>query len=365
MRIEAPVLSRPGEDMRLETLELDDPRESEVRVRMVASGVCHSCLSAFDGSHIRMPKPVVLGDEGAGVVDAVGPGCRLTLGDHVVLSWAPGCGNCRWCLAGRPVLCTDQPDAGLMRDGTTRFRRLDGTRVHHYGPATYAPYTVVSERAAIPIPKEVPLDVAALIGCSVATGVGGVVNAARVQPGQSVGIFGCGGIGLNAVQGAALSGAYPLIAVDLLDSKLALAERFGATHAVRADERLLEEVSRITGAGLEHAVVAVGSTRVFEQALESLGPSGQLVLLGNPPTGAMATISPHRLLYGERRLVGSVYGSTNPPVDFPRFAELYLAGRLRLDELVSHRYSIEDANEAFRALAAGEQARGLIVFPPP
>jgi S-(hydroxymethyl)glutathione dehydrogenase / alcohol dehydrogenase len=363
VRIETAVLHRAGVEMSVEPLELDDPREGEVRVRMVASGVCHSCLSAFDGSHTRMPKPVVLGDEGAGVVDSVGPGCRLTVGEHVVLSWAPGCGNCRWCHGGRPVLCADQPAAGLMRDGTTRFRRLDGTPVHHYGPATYAPYTVVSERAAIPISQQVPLDVAALIGCSVPTGVGGVVNVARVEPGQSVGVFGCGGIGLNAVQGAALSGAYPLVAIDLLDSKLALAKRLGATHAVRADDTLLDEVSRITGPGLDHAVVAVGSTLVFEQALESLGPAGQLVLLGNPPTGAMATISPHRLLYGERRLVGSVYGSTNPPVDFPRFAELYLAGLLRLDELVSHRYGIEEANEAFRALAAGEQARGLIVFP--
>jgi Zn-dependent alcohol dehydrogenase len=362
VRIQAPVLDRAGEPMAVETLELEEPREGELRVRMVASGVCHSCLSAFDGTSTRTPKPVVLGDEGAGVVDAVGPGCRLSVGDHVVLSWAPGCGDCRWCRSGRPVVCLNKPALGLMADGGTRFRRLDGTPVHHYGPATYAPYTVVSERAAVPLAKSVPLDVAALIGCSVATGVGGVVTAAGVRPGQSVGIFGCGGIGLNAVQGAALVGAFPIVAVDLVEEKLRLAERFGATHSLRADEDLQAEVMRITGAGLDHAVVAAGSVTALEQAVATLGHAGQAILLGHPPTGATAALSPSHLIQGERRLVGSMYGSTNPPVDFPRFAELYLAGRLRLDELVSRRYAIQEANEAFRALAAGELARGLIVF---
>jgi Zn-dependent alcohol dehydrogenase len=363
VRIEVPVHRRVGEPMVMETLELEEPREGELRVRMVASGVCHSCLSAFDGTHTSTPKPVVLGDEGAGVVNAVGPGCRSVVGDHVVLSWAPGCGNCRWCHAGRPVICLNKPAPGVMADGSTRFRRLDGTPVHHYGPATYAPYTVVPERAAIPVTKAVSLDVAALIGCSVATGVGGVVNAAGVRPGQSVGIFGCGGIGLNAVQGAALVGASPIVAVDLVEDKLRTARQFGATHALRADGDLFSEVARITDTGLDHAVVAVGSIQALEQAIAALAPAGQAVLLGHPPTGATTTFAPRQLLQGERRLIGSMYGSTNPPVDFPRFAELYLAGRLRLDELVSRRYSIEEANEAFRALAAGELARGLIVFP--
>jgi S-(hydroxymethyl)glutathione dehydrogenase / alcohol dehydrogenase len=365
VRIEAPVLHRPHEAMAMETLELEDPREHEVRVRMVASGVCHSCLSVVDGTHTRMPKPVVLGDEGAGVIDAVGPGCRLDVGDHVVLSWAPGCGHCRWCLSGRPVLCLNGPPPGLMPDGSTRFRSSDGTPVHHYGPATYAPYTVVAERAAIRVPKEIPLDVAALIGCSVATGVGGVVNAARVRPGDSIAIFGCGGIGLNAVQGAALAGAHPIIAVDVVEEKLRLAARLGATHGILAGADAAAELAGLVPAGLDHAIVAVGSVAVLERAVEALGPAGRLVLLGNPSTGAMATLSPHHLLYGERMLIGSVYGSVNPPVDFPRFAESYLAGRLKLDELITHRYGIEQADEAFRALAAGEQARGLIVFPEP
>ncbi|MFL6129126.1 MAG: alcohol dehydrogenase catalytic domain-containing protein, partial [Mycobacteriales bacterium] len=187
-----------GEPMAMEVLELDQPREGEVRIRMAASGVCRSCLSTYDGTHTRTPKPVVLGDEGAGVIDAVGPGCRASVGDHVVVSWAPGCGRCRWCHGGRPVLCLNKAGPGVLTDGTTRFHQLDGTPVYHYGPSTYAPYIVVPERAAIPITKSVPLDVAALIGCSVATGVGGVINAARVRPGESVGVVGCGGIGLNA-----------------------------------------------------------------------------------------------------------------------------------------------------------------------
>ena len=202
----APVLWEAGRPITSAEVVVAPPGLGEVRVKLSAAGVCHSCLHAVDGTQPGIPMPVVLGDEGAGVVEAVGPGCqRIRVGDHVVISWAPSCGTCRFCLSGRPVLCLNGGPVGHMRDGTTRFS-VDG-QAYHYGPATIAPYTVVDESAAIPVVPDVPLDRAVLVGCSVATGVGAVVNTARARFGSSVAVFGCGGIGLNAIQGGLLVGA--------------------------------------------------------------------------------------------------------------------------------------------------------------
>ena len=216
--VRAPVLWRAGEPMVMEDLVVAPPGPGEVRVRMAASGVCHSCLHVVDGSHGGIPFPVVLGDEGAGVIEAVGDGCRRhRVGDPVVVSWAPSCGQCRFCALGRPVLCVNGAPVGFLPDGTTRFS-VAGRDVHHFGPATYAPLTVVAESAAISITPRMPLDRAALIGCSVATGVGAVVNTANARLGSSVAVFGCGGVGLNAIQGAVLAGAHPIVAVDVRPS---------------------------------------------------------------------------------------------------------------------------------------------------
>lgn len=364
MQITAPVLIKPGEPMQMLDLELDEPRYGEVRVKMVASGVCHSCLHAYDGSHSTTPTPIVLGDEGSGVVEAVGEGVRhLEVGDHVVISWAPDCGGCHYCHVGIPSLCLNVPPFGqTYGSGGVRFHH-EGKDVYHYGPATYGPHIVVPEGVAVKIRKDYPLDLAALIGCSVTTGYGAVVNSGGVTAGQSVAVFGCGGIGLNSVQGAALAGAYPIIGVDVLDSKLEYARQFGATHTINpTTQDLAAEVTRITGHGVDASIVAVGSTQAMAQSIEILAKRGVAVFVGAVPTGAMLTVDPRLFVGGERRVVGSRYGGGNPAVDFPKIVELAMAGRIKIEELVTKRYDLDEADEAFRALAAGEQARGLIVF---
>jgi Zn-dependent alcohol dehydrogenase len=361
----ASVLFEQGTPLRVEELELEAPRASEVLVRMVASGVCHSCLHAADGSWAGVPVPIVLGDEGAGVVEAVGPGVTaLAVGDHVILSWAPTCGRCHYCVIGRPNLCERRlPGRGLLLDGTTRMS-LGGRPVYHYGHvATYASRTVVAESSAIRIDPEMPLDRAALVGCSVMTGVGAVINTAAVPAGASMAVFGVGGVGLNVVQGGALVAAHPIVAVDVKPAKLDHAQGLGATHGVNAaHEDPVAAIRRLTGRGADFTFVAVGDARAVSQACEALAPGGTCVVIGVPPTGAMVPLDVRPLVTGERVIRGSSYGSARTREDLPRLVTLYRAGRLRIDELITRRYGLDEANEAFRALAAGELARGLIVF---
>jgi S-(hydroxymethyl)glutathione dehydrogenase / alcohol dehydrogenase len=269
--MKAIVMRQVREPLSVEEVELDDPKAGEVRVKMAASGVCHSCLHAWDGSWGDMQVPMVLGDEGAGVVDAVGPGVNsLKSGDHVILSWAPSCGRCHYCVTGRPVLCEQELPFPYGSDGTVRMH-LDGKDVYHYGPATYASELIVPESCAVKIRDDMPLDKAALIGCSVMTGVGSVINTAKVPAGESLAVFGCGGVGLNAVQGGRIAAAYPLIAVDVADNKLEFARQMGATHTINAArEDVPAAIKKITGRGVEYAVVAVGVTSVMQQAWESL-----------------------------------------------------------------------------------------------
>ncbi|MBI2940775.1 MAG: Zn-dependent alcohol dehydrogenase [Chloroflexi bacterium] len=362
--MKAPVLFEQGKPLVVEEVELAEPCEGEVLVRMVASGVCHSCLHAADGSWQGVLLPMVLGDEGAGVVEAVGPGVStLRAGDHVILSWSPTCGRCHYCVTGRPVLCQRKPPRNRMYDGTTRMS-LRGQPVYHYGTvASFASYSVVPECCAIPIRPDVPLDKAALIGCSVTTGTCAVLNTARVPAGASMAVWGAGGIGLNAIQGGTIVGATPLIAVDVHDSKLEYARRFGTTHRINATrDDPVAAVRDITGRGADYTFVAVGDVRAMQQAWNSLAPGGTCVVIGVPATGAVLTIDANGIAGSERRLVGSAYGSARTYVDFPRLVDLYLAGKLKLDELITHRYAIDEVNEAFRALAAGEVARGIIVF---
>lgn len=362
MNIVAPVLHAVAQPIRLEELQLDDPGSGEVRVQLTASGICHSCLHIVDGSLTGAPLPMVLGDEGAGVVESVGPGVEsVKPGDHVIISWAPACGRCRMCMLGRPVLCEQQSAFGYMIDGTVRMH-LNGRDVYHFGPSTYAPAIVVPESSAIKIRDDMPLDRAALLGCCVPTGVGAVVNTGNVRPGQSVAVFGCGGIGLNSIQGARLVSASPIIAVDLSEQKLRGAEAFGATHAINAGGGDVPALIRsIVPRGVDCAVVAVGSSRAIEQAWASLAPGGVCVVVGRVPNGTAIPIDAD-VLVAERRLTGSIYGSVRPAVDFPAFADLYMEGRLMIDELITQRYGIHDVNEAHRALAAGENLRGLMVF---
>jgi S-(hydroxymethyl)glutathione dehydrogenase / alcohol dehydrogenase len=361
----AAVLFEQGTPLSVEDLELESPRTGEVLVRMVASGVCHSCLHAADGSWKGVPVPIVLGDEGAGVVEEVGPGVEgLTPGDPVILSWAPTCGRCHYCVIGRPNLCERRrPGRGVLPDGTTRMS-LHGRTVYHYGHvATYASQTVVHESCAIRIDKNMPLDRAALIGCSVMTGVGAVINTAAVPPGASMAVFGAGGVGLNVVQGGALVAAHPIIAVDVKAAKLEHARALGATHGVDASrEDAAAAIRGLTRLGADYTFVAVGNTRAVSQAIEALAPGGTCVLIGVPETGATVPLDVRPLVTAERVIRGCSYGSARTREDLPRLVTLYLAGKLKVDQLITHRYGLDEANEGFRALAAGELARGLIVF---
>jgi S-(hydroxymethyl)glutathione dehydrogenase/alcohol dehydrogenase len=350
----AAVLHEQRKPMTTEEVELQDPRDGEVLVRMAASGVCHSCLHAADGSWATPKLPMVLGDEGAGTVEKVGPGVKtLQPGDHVILSWAPTCGRCRYCVSGRPVLCERRPPPGCMYDGTTRMS-WRGQPVYHYAHvATFGAMTVVPEDCAIPVRKDMPLDKAALIGCSVTTGLCSVLNVAQVPAGASMAVFGTGGIGLNAIQGGPISNAYPVIAVDVNDNKLEYARGFGATHLVNASrEDPVEAIKRITGAGVQYAFVAVGDAKAAEQAFEATEPGGTCVVIGLPQVGARISVEASKLVGPMRVLRGSSYGGARTFVDFPRLVDLYLNGKLKLDELITRRYDVSEANEAFRALAA-------------
>lgn len=362
--IQAAVLMQARTPLIVGDLQLEAPRAGEVRVRLAASGVCHSCLHIMDGSMLWPELPVVLGDEGAGTVEEVGAGVTtLVPGDHVILSWSPACGRCRYCVTGRPQLCERRPARGLMADGTMR-RRRNGDFVAHMGPATYATHTIVTAESAVKIRDDMPLDKAALIGCAVTTGYGAVVNTARVPAGASLAVFGTGGIGLNAVQGGRLCGAYPLIAVDVADNKLEFARSLGATHSVNSSNSdAVTAIRDLTaGRGAEYTVVTVGHTGAIQQAWAALAPGGTCVVVGAPPPGEQIAVDAVNLYRDEKRLTGSRYGSSRPLDDFARLIDLYLAGKLELDRLITREYALQDINEAHRALAAGENMRGIIRF---
>jgi len=364
--VQVPVLVSINTPMQMRKVEVADPAPHEVRVKMTASGVCHSCLHAYDGSH-PAPLPIILGDEGAGVIESVGSAVTTLLpGDHVIISWLLNCGTCPQCLRGKPAYCQGPSPFGAVGfDGTSRFTDVEtGKSIHHYAPSTYSPYIVVPATSAIKIRKDMPLDKAALLGCSVTTGFGAVTNAAQARPGDSVAVFGCGGVGLNSIQGARVVGANPIIAVDTSDAALEMAVKLGATHTVNPKKVDVEkEIFKIVPFGVNHTIGAVGSVQAFDSALNVLAPGGNFIILGAPSHGDRMTIdTTARILTGERGMRGSKYGSSNPAIEFPMLIELYLAGKLDLDSLLTGTYSLDESNQAFEVLAKGSSGRGLIKF---
>ena len=366
MDIKAALLVNAGQPFQIETLTLQPPAEGEVLVRIAAAGVCHSDYHVMAGT-TQHPMPCVCGHEGAGVVEAVGPNVsRVGLGDHVTLSWAPDCGECFYCLHGKPNLCdtyTEPIWAGTMLDGTPRLS-WQGQPVYHYcGLACFAEYVVVSERSCIPIRKDVPLNIAALVGCAVATGVGAAFYTAGVRPGESVVVYGAGGIGLNTLQGAALCGASTIIAVDTNPAKMDLARTFGATHTLLADDHTLTAIRDLTGGrGADHVFEAVGVPAVQETALEAVRPGGTLSLVGLSPMGTGTNLPGAVITRQEKTIKGSYYGTVNANRDFPLFIDLFMSGQLKLKELISQEYPLEAINEAYDAMLTGGVARGVIVF---
>ena len=367
MKSRAAILFEVGQKLEVREVDVQDPGPGEVRIQMVAGGVCHSDLHVMTG-HLSAPLPAILGHEGAGIVADIGAGVTsVRPGDHVIPLWRLSCGECEYCTGGRPALCpagTEIRWSGRLLDGTSRFK-LDGQEIKHFaGVSSFSNYTVLPEKAVLKIPDDLPLERAALLGCAVITGFGAVVNAAQVKPGRTVAVFGVGGVGINVVQGAVLAGAGKIIAVDLLESRLEHAKRFGATHVVNASAGdPVEQIRDLTGGrGVDYAFEVVGLPITMRQAYDSLAKRGVAMVVGITPTTAEVTVPSLSLVYEERVLTGSLYGSAAPKTDIPRLIDLYRAGRLMLDELLTRSYPIEEINQAYDALQSGETLRSVVTF---
>ena len=350
----------------VETIQVESPKRGEVMVKIGACGVCHSDLSATNGT-IPMPPPVVLGHEAAGTIAELGEGVTdLAIGDHVIVSWVPTCGKCRYCVMGKPQLCDVSAKAMItLPDGTSRYKDSKGQTLNHFaGTGVMTEYAALHRDNVIKIDPDVPFDKAALVGCAVMTGVGAALNTAKVRPGSSVAVFGAGGIGLNVIQGAALAGAEKIIAVDLEDKKLEFAAVFGATHTINPKTAgdAVQNIMALTGGGAEYTFECIGNAKVIEQAFAATRKGGTCVVVGVAKMTDQVTLGAFLLPFQEKVLTGSMYGSARPSIDFPRLLNLYKAHRLKLDELVTATYKIEEINRAFDDMQKGVNARGVILM---
>lgn len=370
MNVRAAILERLGaappyassRPIGVEGVELEEPRAGELLVRIEAAGVCHSDLSVVDGSRPR-PVPMVLGHEAAGVVETVGPGVTdVAEGAHVVLAFVPACGSCAACASGTPALCASAAAAnaeGRLLAGGRRFRRDTGEVNHHLGVSGFAERTVVARGSAVVVDDDVPFETAALLGCATLTGAGAVLNTARVRAGESVAVFGLGGIGLASVMAAAVAGASPLVAVDPVPAKRELARELGATDAF-APEDAIDAIRDLTGGGARYTFEAAGHPRVLEAAYAAAGRGGTTVAMGLPAPALELTLPAVSLVAEARTLAGSYMGSSVPQRDVPLFVELWRAGRLPVERLHSATLPLEKVNEAMDALAAGDVVRQLL-----
>jgi S-(hydroxymethyl)glutathione dehydrogenase/alcohol dehydrogenase len=358
----AAVLHEHRRPFAIEELDLAPPGPAEVEVRLQASGVCRSDWNTVTGD-TPSPLPAVLGHEGAGIVKRVGPGVSAVApGDHVVLSWLPSCGRCARCTSGRPTLCEVAGPAllaGTLLDGTTRLS-LDGRPVHHYSfLSTFAERTVVPEASCVRIRDDAPFPVAALVGCAVTTGVGAVLNRARVAAGSSVVVVGAGGVGLSAILAARLAGASTVVAVDPAEPRRALALELGATHAVGPDDASAA-VRDLTDGGADYAIESSGAAGAVPAAYAAVRRGGTLVCVGIPPEGATVELPGASLVRDEKVVTGSLYGSCRPHTDMPMLLDLFMAGRLPLDRLVGTTYPLDEIDRAFADMREGTGVRTVI-----
>jgi Zn-dependent alcohol dehydrogenase len=361
MRTKSAIFYAPKQPISVEEVELKPPQAGEVLVRVAATGACHSDYHAVDGHVKASLTPMVMGHEAAGIVEGVGPGTPgFKAGDHVVFAIRHQCGKCKYCTTARPNLCNGiKNKPGHMVDGTTRFFKLDGTPLYH-GLATFSQHTVVPEWDLVKVRSDVPIEKLASIGCAVVTGVGAVVNTAEVKPGSTVAVWGCGGVGLNVVQGAVIAGASRIIAVDVLASKLEFAKKFGATDTVDGSKTdAAKAVVDMTGGGVDYAFEVIGRPQTVRQAFDATCPGGTACMVGVPPEGGEVSV-PMRPLFSDRRLIGSSAGTGRPRVDFPWYIEMYRQGRLKLDELQSRFRPLDEINEAFQDMLSGGVARTII-----
>ena len=375
MRVRAAVLRQMGhmapyaesKPLRIETLELAPPGPGELLVRVRAAGLCHSDLSVIDGSRPRV-MPMVMGHEAAGEVVGLGSDVEgFAAGDQVVFSFVPVCGHCAHCASGRPALCEPGAKAnvaGTLLSGERRWQEPPAELNHHLGVSAFAEYTVVSARSAVKIDPALPPEIAALFGCAVMTGVGAVVNTAKVAPGESVAILGLGGVGLAALVGARAAGANPLVAVDVLQGKLDLARELGATHTVLAGPGVdvAAAIREASGGGVHYAIETVGHEQVLMQAYAATRRGGTTITVGLPHPSKQFSVPAVSLVAEERTVKGSYMGSCVPSRDIPRFVALYRAGLLPVDRLLTHTLKLEDINEAFDRLKSGKAVRQVVLF---
>src|SRR4051794_20044951 len=361
----AAVLREVGRPMEIEDVTLADPKPGEALVRIVGTGVCHSDYHVIKGEWAS-PMPIVLGHEASGVVEMVGPGVtQAQPGDHVILSFAPNCGQCAYCVGGRPHLCSAclNIQGGGLLDGTSRLSR-NGETIFMFGKmASFAEYAVVAGASLIPIRRDVSLAKAALVGCAVMTGVGAALNTAQIEAGSTVMVVGCGGVGLNCIQGARLASASRIIAVDVADDKLEFARQFGATDVVnsRRDDPVKAARELTGGLGGDYALEAIGLKVTIEQCYHAIRRGGTAVVVGMAPDGVEASFPARAIAGTEKTIKGCFYGSTRPRIDMPRLIDFYLDGRLLLDELVTRTYPLAQINEAFDDLGQGGVGRGLLL----
>ncbi|MBV1914448.1 MAG: Zn-dependent alcohol dehydrogenase [Pseudomonadales bacterium] len=363
MKIKAVVMTALNE-ISVEEIELDPPKAGEVRVRMVATGVCHSDLSVVNGT-IPFPPPVVLGHEGAGVIEEIGEGVtNVKVGDHIITTFVPMCGECFNCLHQEPWLCTVLADKqGCQLDGTSRVHWKSQAITVMAALGNMAEQIVCPAISVVPIKKHYSLEAAALVGCGVMTGAGAAMKTAAVEPGSSVAVFGCGGVGISAIQGARISGANPIIAVDLSDEKLAAAKNFGATHTVNASTDPVAQIMEMTGGiGVDYAFEVIGVPAVMQQTFDATRRGGTAVMVGVGSPMQNLELNSAMLPLTGKTVMGCLYGSCNAKVDFPRLMALYEEGKLDLDGMQSRTYSIDEAPQAFEDLKNGKNVRGVIVF---
>ncbi|GAA4174388.1 zinc-binding dehydrogenase [Gryllotalpicola koreensis] len=364
----AAVLRSPGTPPRLEDVELAEPRDGEILVRIEAAGVCHSDYHYMTGD-LTAPLPLVLGHEGAGIVEELGPRAsgRIKVGDRVALLWRPRCGVCDACVAGNPVLCElgkVQAATGGLPDGTSRLSLPDGGELHHLmGVSCFAERVVVNENAAVVVPDGVPPEIAAISACAVITGVGAVWNVASKTQGLPLLLIGAGGVGLSAVMGAALTGAHPVIVVDIDDEKLELAREFGAAITIngRETDAAAAVLEATGGRGVPWAIEAIGRPATLRQALDCTAAGGTVIAVGLGAADTDFPVPLNQLVQRQKHVVGSLYGSSNPQLDLPRIFALYLAGRLPLDRLLGERMPLAEVAAAYGRLLAGAPGRGILI----
>ncbi len=368
METRAAIATKAGDPLTIETVNLDGPREGEVLVEIKATGVCHTDAFTLSGEDPEGLFPAILGHEGAGVVVETGPGVTsLEEGDHVIPLYIPECGECKSCRSGKTNLCTsirETQGQGVMPDGTSRFS-AGGEMIHHYmGTSTFSNYTVMPEIAAAKVREDAPFDKICYIGCGVTTGIGAVMNTAKVQPGTNVAVFGLGGIGLNVIQGARMAGAEKIVGVDLNPRKAALAEKFGMTDFVDASsvDDVVAAVIDITDGGADYSFEAIGNVNTMRQALECCHRGwGESTIIGVAGAGQEIATRPFQLVTG-RVWRGTAFGGAKGRSDVPEIVDWYMDGKINIDDLITHTMPLDDINEAFHLMHEGESIRSVVTF---